>query len=480
MDPRALAVLATLVAYLLALVAIGVVARRRTHDRDDFFLGGRKLGPLVAAISASASSSSVWTLLGVSGYAWAHGLSAVWLFPACVGGFLINWTWIAPRLRRHAAVNGALTLTDVLAGPDPRAARAVRVLASVLVVGAFTVYIAAQFQGAGDTFERNLGLDATSSLLLGAAIVVAYTMLGGFWAVSLTDTLQGLTMALAALALPVLALVAAGGPSGLAEGLATTAREIEGFDQLGAGAGGAAAIGLVLGLLGIGLGYPGQPHVVNRFMALRDEAALRRARRYALSWAVAVYAGMILVGLCARVILREPVADADHVLLAVVDEQCPPVLAGIVIAAILSAVMSTADSQILVATSSLTHDLGWRARDTRSHLLRHRLAVLGLCAAAVGLALAVDPGIFVQVLSAWDVLGAAFGPPLVVILWRGRLDARVAFAAMVTGAGLGILGKATPWLGEDLAAVGQRVVPYLAAFAVAAVGARFTSWTSAR
>lgn len=480
MDARATAILATLVGYLLALVAIGVVARRRTRDRDDFFLGGRRLGPLVAAISASASSSSVWTLIGVSGYAWAHGLSAVWIFPACVGGFVLNWTLIAPRLRVHAAAHGALTLTDVLAGAGRPGARAVRVLASVLVVGAFTVYIAAQFQGAGETFERNLGLDATSSVLLGSAIVVAYTMLGGFWAVSLTDTLQGLTMALAALALPVLALVAAGGPGGLAEGLAATAREIEGFDQLDAGASGAAALGLVLGLLGIGLGYPGQPHVVNRFMALRDEAAQRRARRYALAWAVVVYAGMILLGLCARVILEEPVADADHAMLAVIDEQCPPVLAGIVLAAILSAVMSTADSQILVATSSLTHDLGWRAGDARGHLLRHRLAVLGLCAAAVLFALAVDPGIFVQVLSAWDVIGAAFGPSLVVILWRGGLDARVTLTAMATGAGLAVLGKVTPWLGPDLAAVGQRVVPYVAGFAVAAAGARLTPSASAR
>src|SRR5690606_11697302 len=192
-------VLATLVVYQLALIALGLMTRERNRDGVDFFLGGRQLGPTVAAIAASASSSSAWTLLGVSGAAYSWGLSALWLFPACVGGFAINWMFIAPALRRASHETGAVTVTELIAGPVGRQGRqAIVVVASVIVLVSLGLYVAAQFQAAGKTFTETFGLSPVDSILIGAGVVLFYTMVGGFWAVAVTDALQGLMMATAA------------------------------------------------------------------------------------------------------------------------------------------------------------------------------------------------------------------------------------------------------------------------------------------
>ncbi|MCA1733808.1 MAG: sodium/proline symporter, partial [Acidobacteria bacterium] len=211
---RATAILVTLLAYKVTLILIGVWASRRTHDDGDFYLGGRKLGPWVAALSASASSSSAWTLLGVSGAAYAWGLSALWLFPATLMGFIINWFWVAPRLMPMSRESRSLTLTEFLAGDakHPLYPTIMR-FSSVAILFSFMFYIASQFQAAGHAFASSFGLPAATSIAIGAAIIVVYTLLGGFWAVSVTDTLQGMLMVIAAIFLPLLALVHAGGPA---------------------------------------------------------------------------------------------------------------------------------------------------------------------------------------------------------------------------------------------------------------------------
>jgi len=429
----ATAILITLVVYQIALLAIGLIAERWNRDEADFLLGGRNLGPLVAAISASASSSSVWTLLGISGAAYAKGLSALWLFPACVGGFALNWFLIAPRLRRLSGETGALTLTDILAGPRGRPGReAVVRVAAAIVLAALVVYVASQFQGAGKLFSEVLTTDEGAPdlrwmIILGAAVVVAYTILGGFWAVSITDTLQGLMMALTAVALPLGAYDAVGGFGGLLDGIRSV--EVDGYASLTADAGGFAAIGLIWGYLGIGLGYPGQPHVVNRFMALAHEHSVRAARRYAMIWAVVVYAGMLFAGLAGR-ILVEQLQDPEEVFFHLTSELFSPVVAGVMIAAVLSAIMSTADSQLLVAASAISHDLAPRAR---SALARSRVIVLLLSAVSIAIALFTPKEIYDNVLFAWAALGAAFGPLLVLTLLRGPLSARGAILTMSFG-----------------------------------------------
>ncbi|MHC4815990.1 MAG: sodium/proline symporter, partial [Planctomycetota bacterium] len=423
--------------------------------------GGRRLGPLVAAISASASSSSVWTLLGVSGMTFAKGLSAIWLFPACVGGFAINWYVVAPRLRRHSAAAGALTLTEVLAGdPDPRhrhGRRAVVWLASTITLLALMAYVAAQFNGAAksflECFEETLPMERETAILVGSLIVVVYTMLGGFWAVSLTDTLQGILMALTALVLPVAALIQVGGIGELWASL--SADGDASYLSLSHDWHGVAAVGFVLGWLCISFGYPGQPHVVNRFMALANDVDVRIARRYAMTWAVIVYTGMIILGLCGHVLLKEQPDDNEAMFFAIAQDLFHPVVTGIMLAAVLSAIMSTADSQLLVAASTVSHDLG-QGRSKKTSLLQDRLVILGLSAGAILIALWGPKQIFDQVLYAWTAMGAAFAPLLFWVLWRGPLAPWISLLTMSIGFGSAVvIYNAGHWAGF------WQVVPYL-------------------
>jgi sodium/proline symporter len=471
---KAQVILATLVAYKVALVAFGLWGQRRTRDGEDFFLGGRKLGPLVAAISASASSSSAWTLMGVSGAAYLWGVSAIWIFPACVGGFCLNWFLLAPALRRVSHETGALTMTEVLAGPPGRPLRgAISVVASVIILVSLTCYVATQFQAAGKTFNETFGLSLSTSVLVGSGIVVFYTLLGGFWAVSLTDTLQGLMMAGAAVLLPAVALVEVGGPAGLVRELGHVA--VPGYLDPWRHAPLVGGIGFVVGLFGIGLGYPGQPHVVNRFMALRNDAtALRTARRIAIGWAVVIYAGMILLGLAGR-ILFPGLGDREKILVVVAGDLLNPVLAGAVLAAVLSAIMSTADSQLLVAASAVTHDLRLGRESRRTLLAYSRLTVVALSMAAVIAALLVRETIFHWVLFAWSAMGCAFGPLLLVTALRGPVSPGRALAAMLTGFTLSVAAYLGPLVLVDLQTKGgvfDRVLPFLVALAILVVPAR--------
>jgi len=467
---EAQAIAATLVAYKLALVAIGWLANRRTHDAADFFLGGRALGPWVAAISASASSSSAWTLLGVSGAAYAWGLGALWLLPACVGGFVLNWWLLAPRLRRLGRREDALTVTEVLAGPrGTPGSTTLRWVCTIIVLVSLLAYVAAQFQGAGKTFHQTFAVSTPAAVLLGAGIIVLYTLLGGFWAVSITDTLQGLVMAGAAVVVPAAGLWAVGGPGALLEALGRV--DVAGYDSLVRGMGPAAALGFVGGLLGIGLGYPGQPHVVNRFMAVRDEASMIRARQIAIGWAVVMYVGMLLVGWCARVLLPA-LADPEVAFIESTRLLLPTVVAGVMIAAVLSAVMSTADSQLLVAASAVAHDLRRGDAPGGVSLLHTRVTVLGLSAVAVGLALYGSQEIFSRVLFAWTAMGSAFGPLLLVRVLSGPVRPGARLGSIVVGFGLSVLAYSIP---ELAGGPGERIAPFVVALAIAWWGREGTS-----
>lgn len=459
--------LVTLVAYQVLLLGIGWWASRRNADSEDFFLGGRKLGGAIAALSASASSSSAWSLLGVSGAAFAWGLPAVWLIPATVSGFIINWVWIAPRLRRQSHDSGAVTLTEFLAGPrgDP-ARRPMLWLGSIVILFSFTFYVASQFQAAGTTFASVLEIPQIPAILIGAAVVLAYVWLGGFWAASVTDSLQGLLMAVSALALPLLALAAVGGVGPLIDGLVAGGQSglllWTGQPTL------PVALGFVIGLFGIGLGYPGQPHVVNRFMAASGEAAIRRGRVIAIAWAVVIYCGMVLLGWCGRLLVSSQ-ADSEHVLFEIATMLLPAVLAGVMVSAILSAIMSTADSQLLVAASSVSHDM----RDGNAHdaasLRRARWVVIMVGLLAVLLASVFPEKIFTRVLFAWQALAASFGPLLVVTLWRRPVEPAYRIAALVCGFVLTVL---LSWTTDTPGDWMERYLPMALALALALLGSR--------
>lgn len=461
------AVLATLVVYNAILIGVGLWARGRNKGVEDFFLAGRGLGPWVAAISASASSSSAWTLLGVSGAAYAWGLPALWLFPATVGGFLLNWLWIAPRLQRLARKEDAITLSAVIAPANIGAMRqTILRVAACIIVFCFVFYIASQFEAAGKAFESVFGLSKQTSIFVGAGIVLVYTLLGGFWAVSVTDSIQGGLMVIAAIVLPAAALVAVGGLGPMTAGLDAIGNS---GSPLGSSAlASVSGIFFVLGLFGIGLGYPGQPHVVNRFMALKDEPSLRQGRVIALAWAVLVYGGMLLLGLCTRVLFAD-LGDSEQVLFKAAGELLPPVVAGVMLAAVLSAIMSTADSQLLVAASAISYDWNLASSKSNTGLASTRTTVVIVLIMATTLALVWRADIFSRVLFAWSAAGSAFGPILIMRLLGRSVSARGTLAAMLAGFTLTVL---ISWFPNTPGDVAERILPFALALIIAIFASR--------
>ena len=452
-------VLATLVLYQLLLLGIGWWAKYRNRDESDFFLGGRGLGPLVAAISYSSSASSAWTLLGVSGIAYLLGISAVWIAAGSFSGMLVAWFWIAPRLRRFSREQDLITMTDVLVyGCDHGMRRAIVISASVIIVFSFTFYVAAQFQAAGNTFATTFELPMGDSILIGALIIMIYTMLGGFWAVSVTDTVQGLLMALTAVLLPVAALIEVGGIGGFMDGLRAVSTPAQ-LGWSGANAG-LAALGFVLGSLGIGFGTYGQPHLLVRFMALRDERAMRQARVITISWYSLVFLAMLFVGLVGHVLHAAAVDNPENIFFLLTTSLFPPILGAVILAAVLSAIMSTADSQLLVAASAISHDLGFGTRRPLRQLLISRLTIAALVALAVVVALYLPERIFSRVLFAWSALGAAFGPVMFFRLAGVTVRPGAVLAAILAGFGLSVLFYLLPNTPGDVL---ERLAPFLIA-----------------
>jgi sodium/proline symporter len=464
---RATIVLTALIGYKLLLLGIGFWAKQRTHDNADYFLGGRQLGPVVAAISYAASSSSAWSLLGVSGAAYTIGLGAVWLLPGIVGCHFISWFWVAPRLRTDSATGNHLTPTEYLAaGIDGRWRSVIVVLASTIILFCFLFYVAAQFQGAGTTFTENFDISRGEAIAIGGLVVLIYTLLGGFWAVSVTDALQGILMCLAAVLLPVAALIKVGGFAALGEGLAA----VGSTDQLSwtSGHAGLLGVGFAVGFMLIGLGSFGQPQLLNRFMALRDETALRQARRIAITWFIIVLAGMLLLGLCGRVLM--PLApDGEALFFALTNDLFPAVISGLITAAVLSAIMSTADSQLLVAASSVAHDLGLARRAPQHALTISRLVMTGVCILSVLIAIELPASIFSRVLFAWNGLGAAFGPIVFARILGRSIHPLAMVTAMVGGFGLTAWFYSQPNTPGDIA---ERAIPFLLAGAIVALGSR--------
>lgn len=452
-------VLLTLIAYKLLLIGIGFWASRRNSDEEDFFLGGRGLGPVVAAISYSSSASSAWTLLGLSGAGYVLGLRVVWIALGSISGMFVAWFWIGPRLRVYSRENGNITLTDFLAeGARDGTRRAIVVCTSVIIIFTFAFYVAAQFQGAGNTFSSTFDLGMTESILIGAAIIMIYTLLGGFWAVSVTDTLQGLLMAFTAVLLPVAAFMEVGGVSGFWEGLQAVSTP----EQLSFTGGnvGLVAVGVIVGSLSIGFGTYGQPHLLVRFMALRDERSLRQARLITIVWYLVVFLGMVFLGLVGHV-LHAGIDNPETIFFVLTESLFTPLVGAVLLASVLSAIMSTADSQLLVAASAISHDLGLGGKKNR--LLYSRLAIVMLVVFAVLVSLYLPEAIFSRVLFAWIALGSAFGPTVFLRLAGVPLQARGVLVSILTGFGLAVAFYLLPNTPGDIL---ERLVPFCAALAV--------------
>ncbi len=458
---KSVLILATLILYKLVLLGIGFWATSRTRNQEDFFLGGRKLGPVVAAISYSASASSAWTLLGVSGIAYVIGVSALWLAGGSILGMLVAWFWVAPRMQAFSRKHGHITLTDAIVHDCPgRMRHCIIALASAIIIISFVFYVAAQFQGAGNAFESSFELSRTDSILIGAAIVMIYTLLGGFWAVSVTDTLQGLLMALTALLLPLAALVELGGVAAFFAQLqaVSTPEQL----SLTGGNAGLLALGVIAGNLSVSFGTYGQPHLMVRFMALRDAQSLRQGRVIAICWYLLVFFGMCFLGLAGH-ILYSGVENEETLFFLLTDSLFPPLVGAVLLAAVLSAIMSTADSQLLVAASSATHDLGLGRNLAQRSLLISRLTIVVLVALAVLVALFLEERIFTRALIAWTAVGAAFGPTLILRLAGMRPKPLGVLLSIATGFTLAVVFYVLPHTPGDIL---ERLAPFVAALAV--------------
>ena len=454
-------VLITLVIFQVSLVAIGIWAGRYTKNNDDFFLGGRGLGPTVAAISYAASASSAWMLIGFTGITFKLGLPAFWFVPCILMGHYISWTWLAPRLMAESKEKGALTVTDIIVGNITGPLRTAIVLAaSLFVVVGFTLYVAGQFHASGTTFSSSFNISFSNSVFLGAGIILIYTLIGGFWAVSVTDTLQGLLMALVAIILPVTALIAVGGIGGLLAGLEST------MAPSGASfTGGQSLSGFSLFFLGfasLAIGAIGQPQLLVRFMALRDTKALKRGRTIAMTWFTLVITSMFIVGLSGHVLL-DNVSNPESVFFGLTNLLFPGIMAGIVTAAILSAIMSTADSQLLVAASVISHDLGLERKFGISPILISRLSITLLCLGAVWITLALPSDVFSRVAFAWTSLGSAFGPIIIIRALRYPTRPGAVLGAMVLGFCLTVYFHFYPQNPPDIF---ERFVPFVLALMI--------------
>lgn len=424
-------VLATLVIYKIVLIGIGIWAARFNKNESDFFLGGRGLGPWVAGLSYAASTSSAWVLLGFSGFVYAYGVSALCMVPGIWLGYVGVWLWFGRRLRTETETEGHVTASDFLAAKaGPAWKPAISMLAGFLVLFTFVFYIAAQFGAAAIAFESQFALSRTESVLIGAAVILIYGLLGGFWAVSLTDTLQGAIMALIAVLVPALAVIAAGGPAGIVETLSVTMPP-EYLDPFG-GRAGFAFLGFALGIAAIGLGALGQPHLLARLMAVKDEASRRRGFIVAMSWGVIVFVGMGCMALAGRALLPD-VADGEALFYQLTAQLLPAVLAGIVIAAILSAVMSTVDSLLVAASAAAAHDLKIVKLLKGREVLVSRSVMVAICVLAVILTLSVPATIFNRVLFSWAALGAAFGPVIIARVMGLEPKGWAIFAAILAG-----------------------------------------------
>ena len=429
----------TFLVYLAGMVLIGVFAWRSTRNFDDYILGGRKLGPVVTALSAGASDMSGWLMMGLPGALYASGLAEAWIAIGLTLGAWLNWRFVAGPLRVYTERTGnALTLPDYLTNRFDDRNRTLRVLAALVILVFFAVYCASGVVAGARLFESVFGLPYAQAMWWGAAVTILYTLVGGFLAVSWTDVAQGTLMLFALIVTPVMVVVAGGGFDGSIDLI----REIDPARLEWVGAGGLVAI---VSAIAWGLGYFGQPHILARFMAAESVQSIPKARKIGMVWMILCLLGSLMVGFFGIAFFSlhpdaaGPVdANPERVFITAVELLFNPWIAGVILSAILAAVMSTLSSQLLVCSSVLSEDFyrGFLRRQAsqRELVWVGRASVLAVSLVALWLARDPDSRVLGLVSYAWAGFGAAFGPVLVLSLFWGRMTRDGALAGMVTGA----------------------------------------------
>ncbi len=454
--------LATFGVYLLGMMGIGVWVYRRNKSLTDFVLGGRSLGSWVAALSAQASDMSGWLLLGLPGAAYVGGLGAGWIAVGLAIGTYFNWRLIASRLRIYTEQAGALeqeggsiTLSEYFESRFEDRSHMLRVISAIVIIVFYCIYVASGLVAGGILFNEIFGLDSTVAITIGVLVIVSYTFLGGFLAVSLTDFFQGALMWLALMVVPIIVVLSIGGFNPLFSGIEAKSPAL--LSPIGNvtiengnwTAGSSLGAVLILSGLAWGLGYFGQPHILARFMGIRSAGEVPKARLIAVIWVLTALTASMVVGLLAIVYFQNQLSNPETAFINMVQEVFNPWIAGILLAAVLAAVMSTADSQLLVASSALSEDFyrTFLNRDASDNALLWVGRITVIAVAIVAYVLALGGGTVLDLVAyAWAGFGAAFGPLIILSLFWRRMNRWGALAGMVGGAVTVVLWRnLDPW-----------------------------------
>ncbi|MDR2932750.1 MAG: sodium/proline symporter PutP [Oscillospiraceae bacterium] len=434
-------VIIAFVLYALVMLGIGFFFFKKSSNLSDYFLGGRKLNSWVAAMSAQASDMSGWLLMGLPGAVYAFGSGQVWIAVGLAIGTILNWIFVAKRLRRYTIVSGdSITIPEYFHNRFKDSSKILQVASALFITIFFAVYTASAFVAGGTLFSQVFDLDYQLALVIGVVLILAYTFLGGFSAVCWTDFVQGLLMLVAILAIPILALVAIGGPSSLSDALPA------GFlNVMQDGSGNTISAISIISQLAWGLGYFGMPHILIRFMAIDEEKSVKKSATIAIVWVLlsltfAVF-GVGVVGAA----LLPGLADPETVFIQMIQNIFMsqgafvpvPLIGGIFLCGILAAIMSTADSQLLVTASSITTDI-YKGVVNKKASDKHLVWFSRICVVAVSIVafiIAMDrtSSIMGLVSNAWSGFGSAFGALVLLSLYWKRTNRAGAVAGILAG-----------------------------------------------
>lgn len=421
--------------YLLILLVIGYYSYRKTKNISDYMIGGRSLGPMVTALSAGASDMSGWMLMGLPGAVYATGISSIWLSIGLTIGAYFNYRLLAPRFRIYTEVaSDSLTVPDYLENRFKDNSKILRIVSGIIILVFFTLYVSSGIVAGGKLFRDLFGFTYTSGVVVTLSIVVIYTYFGGFLAVTLTDFFQGSLMFVVLVMVPIVAYMNLGIDPGT---FVTKVKHIDPalFDVLRG-----TSLSTIIGFLAWGLGYFGQPHIIVRFMAIRSAKELKSARRIGISWmAIGLIGSMAsgLIGLVYFTSINQPLKDPEMVFLRLGDVLFHPFVTGIILSAVLAAIMSTISSQLLVCSSSITKDfyLAFLNKEAseKTQMFIGRISVLIIAAFAVVFAYVPNKTILNIVGQAWAGFGSAFGPMLLLSLYWKRMTKWGALSGMIVG-----------------------------------------------
>ena len=423
--------------YLIFLICIGVYffMKSKTGGEKTYFLGGRQMGPWVSALSAGASDMSAWVLMGLPASIYAAGIGKAWIAIGLAIGYAVSWIIEAPRLRRFSIIaDDSITIPQYLTNRFKSSSKVLQIICAVIFIFAYTIYAASSMKACGTLFNTVLGINASTAMYIAAAIIVAYTFLGGFSAVCWTDFFQGLLMLAALLIAPIFAL-----------GLVNAGKGAETAAQLPAGYWSLMTNWKdIISGLGWGLGYFGMPHIIVRFMAVRSDHELRKSAKIGIVWNILIVAFSVAAGCIGHLLLGE-ISDSSTVFIQMVRLIFPGVISGILLSAILAASMSTADSQLLASASAFASDVYKpvfrknKATD-QEMLWAGRFVVLAISVVAVFIASNPKSGTIMGLVeNAWGVFGAAFGPAILLSLFWKRFNFPGAVAGILVGAIVDIL-----------------------------------------